>query len=154
MKTWLTPSGAAVMGVCFFLPWAKFSCTGLRAEVTGADLGGALWLIPAMAAVILAACFVLRRMGMNRAASWINLIAVVITLTALVWKLISILTSPQPAFGLIKPEHVGFRIGIGAIGTVVGLVGVLIGSRFIRRTASDEITNRDIICSEPDERQP
>jgi hypothetical protein len=123
-KEWLTPSGAAVMGVCFFLPWANFSCTGLHARVSGADLGGVLWVIPLLAATIFAVFFVLRKRGFDHIIRWMVLGTAAIILLVLVGKIIAILTAPKPAFGLIKPEHVGFRLGLGAFGTLAGLAGM------------------------------
>jgi hypothetical protein len=121
-RAYLTPSGAVVIGICFFLPWAHFSCTGVRVSVSGAGLGGILWLIPIMAMVIVAAFFHLQKKGKFREARLIILTAIGLALIALIWKIVAILNAPKPAFGLIKPEHVGFRLGIGAFGTLMGLM--------------------------------
>lgn len=126
-RAWLTPSGAVVMGVCFFLPWARFSCSGWNFSVSGADLGGALWLLPVAAVIILAAFFALKGRKREQISLLITLLATVIAVIALSWKLISIATGPKPAFGLIKPHDVGFRLDLGGIGVVLGLVGVIFG---------------------------
>jgi hypothetical protein len=46
----VTLSAAAVVVICFFLPWLQVSCAGLKDSATGMDLArggdGELWLIP------------------------------------------------------------------------------------------------------------
>jgi hypothetical protein len=115
------------MVICFFLPWAHFSCTGVRIHISGAGLGGILWLIPAMALAIIAAFYAFHQKGKIREARLVILAAAGLALFALMWKIVAIINAPKPVFGLIKPEHVGFRLGVGGFGTLAGWVLTLIG---------------------------
>ena len=97
--------------------------------MSGADLGGVLWLLPVATVIILAAFFIFNTKNRIPLFQGIALGAAVMAVAALVWKLADIISAPKPAFGLIKPHDVGFRLGIGGIGTMLGLVGAILGCR-------------------------
>ena len=59
-------SAAAIVLICFFLPWVQMSCGGARDSLTGFDLARQdstlLWLIPLLTAAVLV-LGLLRRAG-------------------------------------------------------------------------------------------
>jgi len=142
IKPFVSPSGALIVLICFFLPWAKASCTtetGTQVHVmtvSGPDIGGVLWLAFAAAVVILLVFFFF--LGQGR----LDQSRLVVALCALVG-LASILIK---YLDTEKPPGVTVTIMVGAIGTIVGLVLSLIGVLFLKRESSE---NRLILKPPP-----
>ncbi|MDZ7265518.1 MAG: hypothetical protein ONB16_13130, partial [candidate division KSB1 bacterium] len=56
LMAWLSPTGAVIILVCFFLPWLEVSCSGKKiigSGLTFAQKAAPLWLIPAFAILVL-----------------------------------------------------------------------------------------------------
>lgn len=127
-KVFLSPAGAVLALICFFMPWVKFSCGGVTRSSSGADIGGALWLVPLAAAVILVAFFVLREQKrVHRAKPFVVGSALVALATMLV-RYQNFMSEMKTQLGISRPEDIGLKIEFGAIGTVIGLAMSLIGA--------------------------
>ncbi|MFH1862289.1 MAG: hypothetical protein ABH878_05695 [bacterium] len=124
-KTILTPAAALFLGVCFFLPWAKISCVGQTLHFTGAKLGGFFWILPVAAALIIAFFVLFAVKGTLHQARLPILICLLAALAGVIVQGIRLATAPKPLFGLVKPEHVNFRLQFGTFGTVVGYLLIL-----------------------------
>ena len=57
LKAFLSPAGAGLVLICFFLPWVRVSCAGKEMIISGHTLGGVFWLVLGAAALSLAAFF-------------------------------------------------------------------------------------------------
>jgi hypothetical protein len=68
-KVFLTPAGAIIALICFFLPWVKVSYAGKVKNVSGAEVGGIFWLVLVSALAIIGALFLKtgcdKRKGIN-----------------------------------------------------------------------------------------
>jgi len=137
-KPLLSPAAALFAGICFFLPWAQFSCAGKTWRITGPNLGGVLWLVPILAAIMVAVFvfFFSRRQGEK--SRLVFMIGSLAALVIIAYKIIRLATGPRPLFGLIKPEQVGFRIHWGGVGTILGFVLALFGTSFLKRERDQE----------------
>jgi len=63
----LVPVGALLAGASFFLGYVRLlRVVGASLTLTGPHIGGALWLVPALALAILLVHFGLRRPGLRR----------------------------------------------------------------------------------------
>lgn len=133
-RIFLTPAGAALILVSFFLPWARCSCApGVAKSVTGACLGGLLWAIPIGAAGMLVAFALLYR---ARRWGWLRQVVALATLTglgALLVRSIQLSAGTSTPFGRITPEDLNAKTQFGAFGTVVGYLAAVAGVTELRR---------------------
>lgn len=127
-KVILTPSGAGIAAICFFLPWMKISCMGETKYVSGADIGGILW------AVFIAALLIIMAVMFYKNKNEIHKAKAVVSISSLAALLIIFfkfghffILGEETALGRIKPKDVGMTIHIGSIGTVIGFILSLIG---------------------------
>lgn len=130
-KVYISPVGALIALICFFLPWAKFSCDHTVTIKSGAQLGDEFWLVFVAALVIIAAFYIFksqRQIGKSRliviVSSIIAVAVMIIKYAALVGKLRNELD--------MTPEQIGLSIEFGAFGTILGFIVALIGVPFLR----------------------
>lgn len=125
----LSPAGALLTIVSFFLPWAKISCAPVvDRTVSGASLGGMLWLVLPLAAGSLAAFlyFAVRRsVGRSRL---LVVVASAAALAIIVAKCLSLARGAQSGMSGIASNLVGVRLQLGGAGTLCGLVLSLVGA--------------------------
>jgi hypothetical protein len=57
---WLTPTGAGIALICFFLPWIEFSCGTMTGSISGAEMGGVMWVVFVAALLSLLAFYYFR----------------------------------------------------------------------------------------------
>jgi len=132
----LSPAGALLTAVCFFLPWGRVSCVCVRRCPSGAELGGVLWVVFAAALAILgvaAACAWRRRMARARRPI---AIAALLALAVLAIEQARLARGCDTLIGRVRPEDVGFRVEFGGVGTLAGLLLALVGALPWPRRAS------------------
>jgi len=123
----LTPAGAGMAMICFFLPWIRVSCMGAD-SYAGSDFGGIYWLVFAMAGVILAAFFILRwlkRLGLLRVVASG---ALIVTIAVIVYGYISIAGGKRFLLVKVGPDDVDLRLQIGGYGMILGYLLAIAGS--------------------------
>jgi hypothetical protein len=130
-KRFITPSGAGIALICFFLPWAKFSCMGEVKYQSGADLGGIFWAVFVAALAILAAYFVFSNNKQLKKAKPIVIASSLIALGILLYQYIRYSLGVETDLGKIKLEDIGFSLQFGGIGTVIGYLLALFGTSFL-----------------------
>jgi hypothetical protein len=101
---------------------------------SGADLGGILWLVLIGALASLGAFFYFRSQNHTEKAKPIILWSSLGALAILVIRYIMFISGEKTQFGTIRPKDIGFSIQFGAIGTVIGFVVSLFGTRFLHQT--------------------
>lgn len=127
-RLWLTPSGALLAVICFFLPWGRFSCCGIERRASGAETGGWLWLVfgcAVLAGVAVILGHRLRRLEAGRVAAFG---AALLGLLFLVWQAIEFSRGVRTPLGRIRPAQAGIDPAFGLIGTVGGLLVALVGA--------------------------
>ena len=123
----LSPAGAGIAIICFFLPWIKASCGPITVEANGVRIGGIFWVVlgAAVLTLILFAIFWKRRqIGIFRPAA---ISCAAIALAAIIYKFID--TFAGNVFQ-IDFSQIGSMLRIGAFGTLVGLAMVILGAIF------------------------
>ena len=129
----LSPAGAMVVLICFFLPWATGSCAGIRRTVSGAQLGGFLWLIPVMAVAAIGVGSVAasrtQRRGTRRS---IALSALIVIAAAIVELLTPLGTKRTALAGLVHADDISLTLKFGSYGSMVGLALWIVGLLFFR----------------------
>lgn len=148
-KLFITPSAAGIAIICFFLPWAKVSCMGNEKLLSGADLGGYLWIVFAAAVVALLSwiiCYNIK--SVNKAKPFI-VISTLIGLITIAIKYFQFTQGIDSGMGSkIKPEDVGFSLHIGGYGTLLGLMVALIASFFNKNKIIPQDDQNKIVTSQ------
>jgi hypothetical protein len=130
-RTLVSPAGALLALVCFFLPWGRFSCAGISRTFSGPEIGGICWTVFAAALAIplvVGAAALLRKLHFARIA------VAACALAALVVLLIeqaNYVRGHETGFGRVHGEDVGVQLGLGGAGTVLGLLIALAGSMLL-----------------------
>jgi len=124
----MTPSGAGLALLCFFLPWAEVSCVGQTKTISGADLGGQFWIVFVVAAIALCSFFYFNNIKALSKAKPIIIIASIIGLGFLGFKIYQFDQGIDTGFGKIKLSDIGFNPQFGSIGTLLGFLMAFVGS--------------------------
>jgi len=130
-KRFITPAGAGIALICFFLPWASFSCMGEVKYQSGADLGGIFWIVFLAALAILAAYFVFSNNKQLKKAKPIVIASSLIALGILLYQYIRYSVGVETDLGKIKLEDIGFSLQFGGVGTVIGYILALFGTTYL-----------------------
>lgn len=135
-RSFITPAGAAIAAICFFLPWVEFSCDGqTRNTASGADMAhndGFFWLIFAATLVILAAFFFFRTQRQILKARPIVILTTMVSLGILIYKYIEFSNGARIFGRTYTPEELGLSLRFGGIGTFLGFALAGIGSIFMK----------------------
>ena len=122
----LTPAGAAIACLSFFLPWIQISCLG-RSSYSGMDFGGIYWLVLLMAAVIFIGFFLLRRLKRMDLLKAVTLGATIVAWGVIVYGCLTIAGGKKILFVRFGPDDVNLRIHVGGYGTFLGYFLALVG---------------------------
>jgi hypothetical protein len=121
----LVPAGAVVAAISFFLPYVQSpDVFGMRVSRSGADLGGKLWIVFLAPVAILAAQFLVDGTR-AREKRMVTLGAVALGYLFLGLGALA-LFSKGNLLG-ISAADMGFKPGVGAFGSAIGLTLALIG---------------------------
>ena len=131
----LSPAGAAFALVCFFLPWGRFSCAAVRITRSGAELGGSLWIVFAAAAAIVVGSVVLVVLGRVKRARLLLALIAAAGLVVLVMSQLRLAAGARTPLGRMHPEDLGVKVGLGGIGTALGLLLALVTAAWPARLA-------------------
>lgn len=134
--SFISPSGAALVVICFFLPWLEWSACGISKTATGAELSqfdGSFLLYPLAGIISIAAYFICKSQKKIWKARPFIIISSVLGLLLLFYKVSSIPSSPDIFGQRITAADLGFKPQIGAIGTIIGFILAIIGCAFMGR---------------------
>lgn len=123
----LSPAGAGIVIICFFLPWLRVSCGAKKITLAGSDLGGVFYVVLGAAVLMLTAFVALTIIGRSGLSRLICLSGSVIALGIIVYKSIQVALDPEIPF-YIPERMIGFELKTGAIGTIAGLILALAGT--------------------------
>lgn len=127
MKRPLVLIGASIAGIGFFLPYVTSPALfGMKISRSGAQVGGTLWLVLVAVTAILGVQLLLADPSRSKEVRNATVAASILGLGALLLGAFS-LVSGDNLFG-ISAADMGFRPGIGAFASAVGLVLALIGA--------------------------
>jgi len=126
----LSPAGAALAGICFFLPWGRFSCLGMHRQASGADVGGWFWALFASALVAFAASMAAWRLPSKVLPGAVTMAAALAGLLVLIWRAVEGSRGMYTPFGRLHPER-SVALAFGVVGTVAGLLVALAGGAML-----------------------
>ena len=131
-KIFLTPAGALIVLICFFLPWVKVSCGRTTRSLSGPDIGGIFWLVLLAALVMMAAFFYFRNKNQPEKSMYVAIISSVIALAAIYIKYVSVAYGQNSLLVKAGTKVVRFNVQIGAIGSILGFILILMGEVYIK----------------------
>lgn len=134
-SVFLTPAGAGIAIISFFLPWVRVSCGTITVEASGARIGGIFWAVFAVAVAIFLAFFYFWRIRQLLKIRLAVITGAVFSLTVMLYRFFD-------AFGGepsdIKFSDLGGALRYGAVGEFLGMLAAIWGMLFIERPASDK----------------
>lgn len=126
-KIFLTPAGAMIALICFFLPWVKISCGRTTKSFSGPDIGGIFWLVLIAALVMVAAFFYFRIKNQPEKSKYVAILGSIMALLSILIKYVCVAYGQNNLWVQAGTKAVRFKVQIGAIGTLFGLVLVMVG---------------------------
>lgn len=137
-RIFLTPAGAMVVLICFFLPWVKVSCGRIVRTFSGPAIGGIFWLVLIAALVIIVAFFYFRSKKQIQKSKYIVIFSSIVALVAIFIKYISLVCGQKNVLIKAGTKAIQFTILVGAMGTIIGFIVVVIGSFFLKTGVQKE----------------
>ncbi len=119
---WAAAAGGAIAAFCFFLPWGRFSFLAVHRSAAGHTMGGATWVIFALAVVVAVAGLVSLRDQRPILPRLVLLGASLVGLGCFFWKMNEITRGFWTPFGHIRPQDLGVKPGPGCYGTAGGFL--------------------------------
>ncbi len=137
LAIWLSPAGAIIILVCFFLPWLEVSCSGKKIIGSGfafAQKAAPLWLIPAIAMLVLL-LFFWQRSGLP--LSLFKSLLIILAGLGIGLLVVTYISVEQKLDGFFLKRITSHQIKTGLIGTAVGFVMVFLSALWVRRSRRD-----------------
>lgn len=122
-SSFITPGGAGIAAICFFMPWVK-AC---GQSVSGAQMGGVFWVVFFAAVAIVGAFFFFKSQNEVEKTKPVAIIGSIISFLILIVKY----SEARKQLGPMMDFE------IGAIGTMVGFAAAIIGVAFIEPSTSN-----------------
>ena len=146
-RLWISPAGAVIALICFFLPWYDYSCGEKIVTERGYDMAWPFWAIPVAAAGMLLAFGLAWRRGKPwRARPYIMGLSLV--LPALLGLLAFMALSEGVRFGFrpVAPgEEKYHAVRFGLVGEVLGLLLAQVGAIWLRPRLDGQAGDRQRI---------
>ncbi|NLI16992.1 MAG: hypothetical protein GX409_11965 [candidate division Zixibacteria bacterium] len=147
---WLTPTGAGIALICFFLPWIEFSCGTMTGSISGAEMGGVMWVVFVAALLSLLAFYYFRNYDELDRAKPVVVLSGLTAIAIMVYKFFNYKSGVGCCQGGVEQlgeipamrqllgnstgfPNFGFSIKFGAYGTFAGFLLALIGAHFLDR---------------------
>ena len=151
LKAFLSPAGAGLVLICFFLPWVRVSCAGKEMIISGHTLGGVFWLVLGAAALSLAAFFYFHKRQKPKNARPFLLASAILALGIIIYKYNAIVRDPNIPF-YVPASAINVNIKLGAVGTVIGLLMVGAGAMFLKsKDQKTENVNSQVIGTDKEQ---
>lgn len=142
-RTLLTPTGGALIAICFFLPWIKISCMG-TSSYSGLKFGGVYWAVFAAGVIFVLAYFALRRLNRILLLRQVVWAMTVVSLGVIAYGCLMIAGGKRFLLIHIGPDDVKMRLQIGAYGTILGYILAWLGCRRSRSKPSEPTPSEQI----------
>jgi 4-amino-4-deoxy-L-arabinose transferase-like glycosyltransferase len=128
----ISPTGAGIILICFFLPWMKVSCGSKDMILSGAGIGGIFWLVFASALTMLFLFIFLVKRVRRLFLRVVFLLGSIVSAAVLFYKYATVASDPEIPFYLPQ-GMVKFELKTGALGTILGLAMTTFGTLILGR---------------------
>ncbi|MHB2153183.1 hypothetical protein ACX8XN_02150 [Calditrichota bacterium GD2] len=135
-KIYITPTGAVIAMIFFFMPWLKMSCMGRTQYASGADLGGVFWIIFAAAIFILLIFIYFKNQNQLEKAKPFVALSAVVSFLIILWKYVEISNGIKTEFGKITAKELGLSPQFGLFFTILGFIISLFGLIYFENESS------------------
>ena len=128
LLSWLSPAGAFIVLISFFLPWLEVHCSGkkiLGSGFTFANKEFLLWFIP-ISALLVILLYVLYRRGLS--SGWYKTGVILLAGLGVAMLMLVYFSIEQKMSGFIVKLITNHQIKIGLISTLVGFLLIFISS--------------------------
>jgi hypothetical protein len=145
-KTFISPAGAILAIICFFLPWAKFSMI-IQQTFIGFKLvedDAYLLLVLIAPAAILGVFFYMKSRNQVWKSKPYLLISSCVALLVLLYEFIQFNIGVQTPWGNYTPKDVGFSLQFGFYGTIIAFVISAIGGLLLTEDEIGSFTETNI----------
>jgi len=129
---WLSPAGAILVLICFFLPWLEVRCSGKKIIGSGlafANKAFPLWAIP-MFALLIILLFVWYQKGLS--LKWFKIGSIVLASFGLSMMILTYIGIEKKLNGFIVRKIASHQIKVGLIGTVIGFIFIILSALAIK----------------------
>ena len=137
LLVWLSPAGAILILICFFLPWLEVSCSGKKiigSGLTFAQKAAPLWLIPAFAIlVLLLSVWYWKGLSLN----WFKILSVILAVLGILMLVFTYISIEQKLSGFVVKRITSHQIKSGIIGTAIGFLLVIASALGLRTSRKD-----------------
>jgi len=137
-KVLLTPAGAILALICFFLPWVKVSCARTTKSFSGPEIGGIFWLLLVSALAIIVAFFYFRSQKQLEKSRPVAILSSIVALAVIFIKYTSLAWEQKGMFAKAGSKVIDCTIQLGAIGTVIGFILAITGLFFLKTSVRQE----------------
>jgi len=137
-KVLLTPAGAILALICFFLPWVKVSCAGKVNYLSGAEIGGIFWLVFLAPLVIIVAFFYFRSQKQLEKSRPVAILSSIVALAVIFIKYTSLAWEQKSVVAKAGSKVIDCTIQLGAVGTVIGFILAITGLFFLKTSVRQE----------------
>jgi hypothetical protein len=137
LLAWLSPAGAAIILICFFLPWLEVHCSGKKiigSGMTFAQQATPLWLIPAFAILVLL-LFLWYWKGLS--LTWFKVLLVSLAVLGILMLVFTYISIEQKLNGFVVKRITSHQIKTGLIGTAIGFILVIVSALGLRTSRRD-----------------
>jgi predicted transporter len=135
-SNFLSPTGAVITIICFFLPWAK-GCGGSKASAT--EIGGVLWLVLFAAIAILVIFFIHHSNNEDHKAKPIITISALVGLGAIIAQVLISFNQVKHLFSRAEIGDMIEFMDIGAFGAILGLILALVGGMALSKRKEEKV---------------
>jgi hypothetical protein len=122
----LIPAGGMIAAICFFLPWVKFEW------VSGADLGGNLWIVLIASLAIVLLSILLRHDKNLNNMRLLVILSAIVGLGFILYALLKFYKGRETEFGRISAGDLKRSLQFGAYGSIMGLLLSLISAALLK----------------------
>ena len=129
---WVTPFGAGVAVVCFFLPWGRASCGGVSHEFSGTNSGAVLWGVPILCGLVLALFLSFHRRKQMTGAQPLSLITLGAAFLLLLYRAVLASVQMDSLQGRFLQSFLSIEPRPGGLLFLAGLSLALLGAAFCR----------------------
>ena len=143
----LTPAGAGLSTISFFLPWVSFSCSGIERNASGYDLASQsseYWIVLIGAAFILGLYLAFQKSEDKKQVKVGTIAISVISIGVMIYGYVkSEIIGFDSGFGTkIKGSDIGLSVQLGAISTVIGFILAAMGTKYLEETKDKTAGNK------------
>ena len=142
---WLSPAGAVIAFICFFLPWVEVRAVVKKIMGSGFTFAQdemLLWMVPVFALIIFALFVMLRK---KESLLGLKVAVIIFAGLGMFMMIMTYLSIEQKLSGFFVKQITSYEIKIGLPGTIIGFLISFISAVFIKSTRIGKSETDDMV---------